>query len=162
MAKSETFGISELTKAFRELKVGMSEQRVGRAMVASGGAVLKRKAKANAQALGLKRTGALIKNIVIKRETQAPPGTVQYHLGVRHGRHLTKKQKASSKLGVNGSGRIVKRYDDDPYYWMFLELETDKRDATPYLAPALEQGKEEVIDAMAKRLQREQEKAGKQ
>lgn len=161
MAKSETFGISELSKAFRELVGGMSDQRVGRAMVASGGSLLKRRAKSNAQALGLRRTGDLIKNIVIKREPQAPPDTVQYHLGVRHGRHLTKKQKVNTKLGISSAGRIVKQYVDDPYYWRFLELDTERRDATPYLAPALEQGREEVIDAMGKRLQREHEKASK-
>lgn len=160
MAKSEILGVSELSQSFREVK-GDMERRTGRAMTAAGGAVIRRKARANALALGLKRSGALIKNIVIKRESQAAPATEQYNLGVRHGRHLTKKQKVKGRLGINSSGRIVKRYDDDPYYWKFLELETEKRDATPYLAPALEDGREEVIDAMGKRLQREHEKVNK-
>lgn len=161
MAKKEVLGIGDLSRQFRALTTGM-ETRTGRAMVVAAGGVLKRKAKANAQALGLKRTGSMIKNIVIKRESQAPPGTVQYNLGVRHGRNLTKKQKSTGKLAVGRGGRIVKRYEDDPYYWRFQEFRTQNREATPFLAPALEQGKEEAIDAMEKRLQKELDKAGKQ
>lgn len=160
MAKTEILGIGDLQKSFRELKDGM-ETRIARAMVVSAGGVLKRKAKANAQAQGLKRTGALIKNIVIKREPQAPAGTAQYHLGVRHGRNLTKKQKTNSKLSVNKTGRIVKRYEDDPYYWRFAEFGTVKQQAAPFLGPALEDGKTEAIDAMAARLQKEHDKASK-
>lgn len=160
MAKTEVLGIGALSDSFRELRTGM-ETRVGRAMVVAGGGVLKRRAKTNAIAQGLKRTGALVRNIVIKREPQAPPGTDQYNLGVRHGRNLTRKQKSSSKLGVNAAGRIVKRYEDDPYYWRFAELGSDKQDATPYLAPALAEGKQETIDAMAARLEKEHQKASK-
>lgn len=160
MAKTEVLGINDLAKSFGELRTEM-DTRTARAMVVSGGGVLKRRAKANAIALGLRRTGALVKNIVIKREPQAPQGTAQYHLGVRHGQNLTRKQKAKSKLGVNAAGRIVKRYDDDPYYWRFAELGSEKQDATPYLGPALEEGRGEVIEAMGARLQREMEKAQK-
>lgn len=160
MAKTEILGIGELSQSFRELKAGM-ETRTSRAMVVAAGGVLKRRAKANALAQGLRRTGALVKNIVIKREPQAPQGTAQYHLGVRHGRNLTTKQKASSKLGISKGGRIVKRYEDDPYYWRFAEFGTRKQQAAPFLGPALEQGKTDAIDAMATRLKKELDKAGK-
>lgn len=160
MAKSEILGIGELSQSFQSLKTGM-ETRVARVMVAAGGGVLRRRARAIAQAKGLRKTGALVKNIVIKREPQAPAGTAQYNLGVRHGRNLTKKQKTDSKLAVNKSGRIVKRYEDDPYYWRFPEFGTKKQQATPYLQPALEQGKEEAVDAMAERLDKEHAKASK-
>lgn len=205
MAKSEILGIGELGKSFREVKEGM-ESRTGRAMVVAAGGVLKRKAKNIAIANGSRRTGAMVKNIVIKRERDAPPNTAQYHLGVRHGRDLTKKQKgAGKKLVVKGNGRIGVRYVDDPYYWRWVEqghkvvprepvedgtttftqrlrngkLVTRSRqysgaslrarrraasgsvDAKPFIAPALEQGREEAIEAMAARLQREHEKANK-
>lgn len=160
MAKSEIIGIGDLSQAFKGLKTGM-ETRVARVMVAAAGGVVRKAARANAQAEGLRKTGALIKNIVIKREPQAPSGTAQYNLGVRHGRNLTKKQKAKSKLAINGAGRIVKRYEDDPYYWRFAEFGTKKQQATPFLAPALESSKEAAIDAMAERLRRELDKAGK-
>lgn len=160
MAKTELMGIGGLTAAFGDLQDGM-KTRTGRAMVVSGGGVIKRRAKAIAQTKGLRRTGAMIKNIAIKRETQAPTDVVQYHIGVRHGRDLTKKQKATGALSVNGKGRIVKRYADDPYYWRFVELKTRRRAATPFLQPALEEGREEAIDAMAERLQREHDKVSK-
>lgn len=160
MAKSEVLGLGDLAQSFRELKTEM-DTRTARGMAVAGGGVLRRRAKANAIALGLRRTGALVKNIVIKREPQAPQGTAQYHLGVRHGQNLTRKQKSNSKLGVNAAGRIVKRYEDDPYYWRFAELGSDKQDATPYLGPALEEGRSEAIEAMNTRLQRDLEKAQK-
>ena len=158
MAKEEILGLGDLSANFKKLKTDM-EQRTGRAMVVAGGGVIKRKAKANVQQQGLVRTGAYLKNIVIKREPQNPPGTVAYALGVRHGRNLTKKQKANSKLGVE-KGRIVKRYEDDPFYWRFLEFDTAKRDGTPAIGPALEEGRGDAIDAMGNRLQKELDKAG--
>lgn len=157
MAREEVLGIGELSAKFKHLKEGM-EQRTGRAMVVAGGGVIKRKAKANVQQRGLVRSGAYLKNIVIKREPQSPPGTVAYALGVRHGRNLTKKQKTKGKLAVE-KGRIVKRYEDDPYYWRFLEFDTARRQGTPAIGPALEEGREEAIDAMDTRLQKELDKA---
>ena len=160
MMAEEVLGIGDLSQSFKALKTGM-ETRVARVMVAAAGGVVRKAARSNAQAEGLRKTGALIKNIVIKREPQAPSGTAQYNLGVRHGRNLTKKQKAKGKLAINGAGRIVKRYEDDPYYWRFAEFGTKKQQATPFLAPALEENKEAAIEAMAERLQRELDKAAK-
>lgn len=160
MADSKILGIGELSQSFQSLKTGM-ETRTARVMVAAAGGVVRSKARGIAQAKGLRKSGALIKNIVIKREPQAPAGTAQYNLGVRHGRNLTKKQKTNSKLAINKTGRIVKRYEDDPYYWRFPEFGTKKQQATPYLQPALEQGKEGAIQAMADRLQKEHDKASK-
>lgn len=160
MADSKVLGIGELSKSFQTLKTGM-ETRTARVMVAAAGGVVRGKARGIAQAKGLRKSGALIKNIVIKRESQAPSGTAQYNLGVRHGRNLTKKQKKDSKLAINKTGRIVKRYEDDPYYWRFPEFGTKKQQATPYLQPALEQGKEGAIQAMADRLKKEHDKASK-
>ncbi len=160
MPKTEVLGIGELSQAYRGLKTEM-EDRTARGMVVSAGGLVKRRARGLALAQGLKRTGAMVKNIAIKRETQAPAGTAQYHLGVRHGHNLTRKQKAKGKLGVNAAGRIVKRYEDDPYYWRFAELGSAKQDATPFVGPALEEGTGEAIGAMNKRLQRDLERAQK-
>lgn len=160
MAKTEVLGIGELKANFDKLKTGM-ETRIARSMVVAAGGVLKRKAKANMQRQGLVRTGSMMKNVAIKRETQAPAGTAQYHLGVRHGKNKTRAQRKTGKLSVNTKGRIVKRYEDDPYYWRFPEFGTAKQQATPSLGPALEEGKTEAIDAMATRLQKELDKAGK-
>lgn len=205
MAKTETLGIGELKQNFARLKDGM-ETRIARSMVVAAGGVLKRKAKAIAQGNGSVRTGAMIKNIAIKREPQAPPGTAQYHLGVRSGKDLTRKQKnAGKRLVVRSNGRIGVQYADNPYYWKWVEQghnitprepvadgtttyqqrlrngkvvtrtkknvgtsirqrrkhQTQSVAARPFIAPALEQGKTEAIDAMGARLKKELDKAGK-
>jgi hypothetical protein len=77
-------GLSDLRKGFDYVRTDM-KTRTARLMVASAGGVLRSAARRIAQALGLRRTGALIANIVIKRE-KTPDGVVQYNLGVRHGR----------------------------------------------------------------------------
>jgi HK97 gp10 family phage protein len=160
MAKTEILGIGELKASFAQLKSGM-ESRIARSMVVAAGGVIKRKAKANMQAQGLVRTGSMLRNVAIKREPSANSGTAQYHLGVRHGRSKTRKQKAAgSKLAIAKTGRIVRHYADDPYYWRFAEFGTTRQLATPSLGPALEQGRTEAIDAMAARLQKELDKAG--
>lgn len=121
MAESEIIGIGDLKQRFAQLKGGM-ETRISRAMVVSAGGVLKKKAKGIAQGNGSVKTGAMLKNIVIKREPQAPAGTAQYNLGVRHGSDLTKKQKTTGKrLAVTAGGRVVTRYQDDPFYWKWVE-----------------------------------------
>lgn len=160
MAETAILGIGELRESFAKLKSGM-ETRIARAMVVSAGGVLKKRAKANMRAQGLVLTGSMVKNVVIKRETGTPKGIAQYHLGVRHGRAKSKAQKATGRLAVNTTGRIVKRYADDPYYWKFHEFGTKRKPKSPSLGPALEQGREEAIAAMATRLQKELDKAGK-
>lgn len=183
MAETIT-GLGDLKANFKKLGEAM-ERRVARAMVASGGAVLKKEAKQLAQVYGLKRTGALLKNIVIKRESAAPAGTAQYNLGVRHGRNLTKKQKTvGASLKRNRAGRVQVRYKDDPFYWRYLEFgwiprgpgqslkggakrKAEARKASSgrkipgrsFIEKALTNKRQQAIDAMAERLQRELDKA---
>ena len=137
--------------------------------------------KALAQGYGFKRTGALVKNIVIKREASAPAGTAEYHLGVRHGRNLTKKQKTEGKSLKISGGRVSVKYKDDPFYWRFLEFgwiprkvalkggkrkkdAARKRDAgrkipgRSFIEKALTNKRQQAIDAMGERLQRELDK----
>ena len=207
MADSEIMGIGAMRANFAQLKSDTST-RIARAMVVAAGGVLKRKAKAIAQSNGSVRTGAMVKNIAIKREPQAPAGTAEYNLGVRNGGGLTKKQKSTAKLAVNAGGRIVKKYENDPYYWRWVEQghkivpKADKGEASfvsktvvrrtkngklivrnklaatnslrerrkvtmgtvsakPFLAPALEQGRAQAIEAMQARIAKELEKASK-
>lgn len=160
MAESSILGIGEMRQNFAQLNADKMKTRIGRRMVVAGGNIVKREAKSVAQGLGLRRTGALLKNIVIKREPAAPDGTVQYNLGVRHGRSLTKKQKASSMLAVNKKGRVVTRYADDPYYWSFLEFSTKRRAGTPFLARALVNKRDAALQAMGDALAKELQKVG--
>ncbi|WP_313074458.1 HK97-gp10 family putative phage morphogenesis protein [Melaminivora sp.] len=180
MAKTEILGIGDMQQRYGRVRDAI-RTRTSRRMLVAAGNVLKRKAKAIALANGSRRTGAMVKNIAIKRETAAPPGTEQYHLGVRHGRNLSAKARSKGeRLAVNGRGRIVKRYADDPYYWRWVELghnvvprkaangstslrqrrksPTHTVPAKPFIAPALEQGRAEALQAMNERLQQDLDK----
>ena len=91
--KAEILGIGQLQKSFANLKQDMLI-KTSRRMVASGGGVVRTEAKKIAQSYGLRKSGALIRNIAIKRERNAPAGTEQYNLGVRHGRDLGNGKKS--------------------------------------------------------------------
>lgn len=151
-------GLGELREAFEQIG-RETETRTARRMVVAGGGVLKRKAKGIALSLGLKKTGAMINNIAIKREKKVPEGVAQYHLGVRHGRDITRSGEKKLLLKVGTSGRIVRA--NDPFYWRWLELTTKRRQGTPFIGAALEQGRDEAIEAMKKPLQSDIAKANK-
>lgn len=123
MAKTEILGIGDMRTNFAEVRQDM-QKRVARKVVVAGGRVLKAEAIAIATANGSKVSGDMIKNIAIKRESKAPQGTEQIHLGVRHGRDQTKKTRSQGTkyLAVNSRGRIVTRRTNDPYYWRWVEL----------------------------------------
>lgn len=148
-------GVPELAAAFATVRKDM-QTRVARAVVVSAGNVLKKEAKSLALGYGLRKTGALLNNIAIKRE-RTQEGVAQYHLGVRHGRNITKAGAKKLLLKVGKSGRIVRA--NDPFYWSFLEFTTKHRTGTPFIGAALENKRDEAIKAMETRLAREIEKA---
>lgn len=147
MAANRIEGIPGLLSNLSGLKTDMETKQADRIVVA-GGRVLRYGARSIAQALGLRKTGALIKNIVIKRERNAPAGTVEYHLGERHGRDLGNGKKVKKYLSVNKAGRVVTRRENDPYYWRFLEFTTKRRIGTPFIGASLEQYGDKAIEAM--------------
>ncbi len=118
---AEVKGLAELSQKFQSLGRDM-EKRTARLVVAAAGRVLKTAAIANARANGSVISGALIKNIVFKHERQAPAGTAQVNLGVRHGaKGQSKKQRAVNKrLRVVG-GRVMVEYINNPFYFRWVE-----------------------------------------
>lgn len=119
--KTQLIGTESLTASFREVREDMGRM-VARRMVVAGGKPIVQRAKAIAVANGSVITGAMVENIVIKREAGAPQGTAQYHIGVRHGRDQTKKVQAKGqKRLVVSRGRIVTRRSNDPFYWRWVE-----------------------------------------
>lgn len=118
--KTEILGIGDIQKKFLNLRQDMV-LKTSRRMVAAAGTVLKKEAKAIAQSKGLRISGALIRNIAIKRERNAPEGTEQYNLGVRHGRDLGKRHTKYLALSKR-SGRVVIKRENDPFYWRFIEF----------------------------------------
>ncbi|WP_298235911.1 HK97-gp10 family putative phage morphogenesis protein [uncultured Azohydromonas sp.] len=155
-SKPEVIGVPELRAAFAELR---GADRGARVVVVAGGRVLKVEAKRLADTAGLRRTGAMIDNIVIKREkTPAGSGVAEYHLGVRHGHSMTRKQRKESgkRLAISKrSGRIVTRYENDPWYWRFQHFGTKHLQANPFLSQALENKRTEALTAMQKAALRE-------
>ena len=122
MMVDRVLGITDLLSTFKRLDNQLSKNTALR-MVAAAGNVIKKEAKSIAQSKGLKRTGSLIRNIVIKREKQVADNTVQYNVGVRHGRAFGNRKNAVKFLARNKkSGRVVVKYKNDPYYWRFLEF----------------------------------------
>ncbi|UBB19551.1 hypothetical protein [Comamonas odontotermitis] len=185
MAKTETLGIGNLRATFVKAKGGAP--RLARRTVMAGGRILKAEAKSIAQANGSVRTGVMVENIAIKRESKAGPGIEQYNLGVRRGKDQSKKVRAAgkSKLRVNADGRIQRVRDNNPFYWGWVELghrtvsrrSNTKRGkqgiskrraqssgwvkAKPFIGPALERKKSDVIAAMGQAAAREVEKLGR-
>ncbi len=155
MAAEKIEGLANLRNGFSNVASNM-KLRTSRSMVVSAGGVLKKEAKAIAQSQGLRKTGALIKNIAIKRE-KTPEGIAQYNLGVRHGKDLGRKAKFV--LVVGKSGRVVKKRENDPFYWSFLEFTTKRRSGTPFIGRALENKRAEAIQAMEDRLQKSLDRA---
>lgn len=153
-------GIGELSRAFAAVAADMKGTAARRIAVA-GGSVLRKESQIVAQGLGLRKSGALLKNIVIKRERNAPAGTEQYNLGVRHGRDLGNGKKVIKYLAVSKTGRVVTRRQNDPFYWSFLEFTTKRRTGTPFIAKALENKSSEAIAAMEAQALKEVERASK-
>lgn len=121
MASTEIIGVQQMRQAFDGLKHDMRTS-IGRRMVVAGGRVVREQAIANARANGSVRTGAMVANIAIKREKNAPDGTEQYHIGVRHGRDQSRKvRKAATKRLVSSRGRVRVVRENDPYYWRWVE-----------------------------------------
>jgi len=150
----QILGIGELSRKFSELAENM-KQKTARRMVATAGGIVRKEAKALALSQGLKQTGALIKNIAIKREKNVPEGVEQYHLGVRHGRELRRAKIDKIFLVKNKSGRVVWKRVDDPFYWRFLEFGTKQINPYRFIQQALNNKQQEAIDAMLSRLHRD-------
>lgn len=151
-------GIGDLQKAFANHKQQISTKTVRR-MVASGAGVLRGEAKKIARQKGLKKTGAMIRNIAIKRERRTPPGVTQYNVGVRHGRDLGKRH--TKFLALSKTGRIVTRRENDPFYWRFLEAGTKYIQANHFIKQSLENKRAEAIARMGEKLQQELAKANR-
>lgn len=121
MADEIIRGLGNLQGEFKSLDMDIRD-RTAKRMVAAAGGVLKKEARAIALRKKLFKSGALINNIVIKREPKAGHGVEQYNLGVRHGRGLGNGKKVIKFLAVNSKGRVVTRRKNDPFYWRFLEF----------------------------------------
>lgn len=141
-------GLEELNNKFKQLDAKLARS-IAFKMVVAGGRIVRNEAKSIAQSKGLKRTGTLLKNIALKRE-RTQRGVVQYNVGVRHGKNLTKKamSKLDRKRSKTANGGVIYRYTNDPFYFRFLEFGTKYMSARSFLAPALANKKDEALRVM--------------
>lgn len=110
-------------------------KRVLRRAAVAGASIVKKRAKEIAISKGVFDTGATVRNIAGKVERSNDPDYVQINIGVRHG----KPKKGAKK-------------QDDPFYWHFSEFGTSKQAARPFIRPAFEESKEQVLEVVAETL----------
>jgi HK97 gp10 family phage protein len=146
-AKVQVLGAVELSRAFQGLKQDVVQGGAARRVAMAGASVLRKEARRIATEAGLRKTGALINNIAVKREKDAETGTEQYNLGVRHGRSLG-RGKSVKWILVNKGSRIVSRRANDPFYWIFVHSGTKNIEGVPFISQALENKREASINAM--------------
>lgn len=146
-------GLAELLDNLKELDRNINSE--ARIAAAAGAQLVKKEAVLIARAQGLVDTGALVKNIAIKREPGTSKTWHEYHIGVRHGREA----KAAERIAVrNHDGKIKFEWTNNPFYWWFWEFGHYngflKRHvaARPFIRPAMEHKQGEVLDAMKARL----------
>lgn len=144
-------GIAELAKKFKGLDFAL-QKKYGPRMVAAAGSVVRRAAKAEASSQGLRKSGALIANIAVKREKSPPRNTIEYHVGVRHGRALGNGKKVVKYLALNKTGRVVTKRRNDPFYWRFLEFGTKNIRRREFITKGFEKSKGQALAAMESKL----------
>lgn len=136
-------GMKELGAALQALDQKLSA-KIARRAVARGAGIIRAEARARARAQGLVNSGALVKNIALKRQTGTARTWTEYHVGVRHGKELRNAKKIQIR-GQDGKTRTI--YENDPFYWWFWEFGHQnaflrRRVARPFLRPAWEAKRE--------------------
>ena len=150
---SEMRGLKELLENLKGLDRNMNAEARGAAN--AGAQVVKRAAVVNARMQKLEDSGALLKNIAVKREKGTARNIYEYHVGVRHG----PETKGAQRIAVRShDGKIHFQWTDNPFYWWFWEFGHYngflKRHvpARPFIRPALSSNTSQVLDAMKIRL----------
>lgn len=101
-------------------------------------------------------TGNLKRNIYLYRDRnpKASTGaTERYLLGVRKGRGQYKATALNKKLGRVGGSFVGPR--GNAYYWFYVEFGTVKMGGKPFLRPAFESKKNEVVGVFSEDLKKQ-------
>lgn len=143
-------GSEKLTRALAQIGADM-EKKTARAAANAAAQVVRKQAIVNAKTTTTERTGALLRNIVVKRN-RPKPGEERYHIGVRNGAALYrgKTPRATKGFKRGARGGLVLRRENDPFYWRFLELGTKtgvkKRE---FIKKALRMRSQDAVNKMA-------------
>ncbi len=146
-------GLKELLENLQALDRSIdAEARVAANAAAQ---VVKKEAVRLARMQGLVDTGALVKNIAVKRERDAPKNIKDYHIGVRHGAEAKGAQRIAIR---NREGKIRFEWTDNPFYWWFWEFGFFNKwlnrhmPARPFMRPAMDNKQSELLEIMRQRL----------
>lgn len=90
-------------------------------VVASAANSVRKEAQSIAKRKNIRRTGALINNIVLKREHDVDAGIIQYNVGVRHGLGGRGNGNGKKIIKARKTGGVTVKYQNDPYYWFWVE-----------------------------------------
>lgn len=114
---AEMLGLKELLEALQGLDRSMAVE--ARAMANAGAQIVKKQAIANIKADNMVDTGAMMKNVAVKRQTGTPKNIFEYHVGVRHG----KEAKSAERIAIRSrDGKLHFQWTNNPFYWWFWEL----------------------------------------
>lgn len=141
--KSQLLGAPEMRAALRALEADVVK-RIARGGVVAMAQPVKREAIRIARSNFVERSGALFRNIAMKRQRGTPPNISQVNIGVRHGRESKNAKKIYVRRGLKASVR----YLNDPFYYRFHEFGTKKMRARPFIGPALESMQSQALDAL--------------
>lgn len=148
----EIRGLSEALEALRKLPRTLQGRALRRAM-AAGARVVRADAKAEARGSFHSRTGAIVRNITVRRGKKPSPYPVRYLVGVQHGKPRTQP----TIVNRGGKTRTIRlsaydRRGEDPFYFRFLELGTRWIRRRDFLAHGLQIAAQKAVEAVRNRL----------
>lgn len=139
-------GLQKVLKNFQELQGNIQKKharKAGRKAMKS----VQKTAKDNAKRIDDPKTAEKIhQNIVIRAGRSSNKNAVVTRVGVLGGA----KAPAKAVGELQGKGR--KNRGGDTFYWRFVEFGTARSKATPFMRPALQSNKQNVLDDFSEEL----------
>lgn len=159
--QAKFIGVAETVQRLKNLPTELSGKNGGpiRAALFQGAKVIQTEAQRRVPV----RTGRLKANIIKlrdrnPRQAEGSPTEI-YHIGVRGGGAYggrVRRRERRKVLAAGGSSQQASRAAanawKDAWYWWFVENGTSKMPAQPYLRPAFDAKKDEVVRVFAAEL----------
>ena len=131
-------GLKELAEAFKQMPERIAGKALG-ASVASGAAIIREAARANARANFKAPTGATEKSVVVYRKRGSTPGNIGYHVAVTMKKVWPRVNNKAKNFRSRYSKKVGSFVQVQPaYWWFFNEFGTSKQAAKPLMRPAFD------------------------
>lgn len=142
MVEMKIDGLKELDEALKKLPIELQKKEL-RAAVAKSSNILKKEVIAKAPV----NTGRLRDNVYrFYAKNQSDSGRATYIVGVRNGKKKRYvRSRKNYRLGRAGQSYVT---DGDAFYWKFIEFGTKKMPARPFIRPAFDGKKTEIIESI--------------